>query len=655
MQPSPSLGKASEIRATPEARREFADTVRPIIQALARVIATDRRAVVLANQKAEILLANVSAQRLVIAQDQLLSHYDWPELCAKARRAGSVPAKWTSAEQEFEGELVHIPMGPAEGFLLRLAESDQESTWLRNRSRAAMLMRVAHDLRTPIQSLLASAESLTAAHGQPEVTEDTTQRMRRAAELALDHISNVLAVVRGEQGRRGGHPDEDFSIAQEVQALIAMITPIAEARATEVTLQLNGPEDLTLHGPLRFVRALCQNLIDNSVNHGGGKVALTLTAAPLLTALPDAENEDLWSITLELRDEGGGLPPAQRAKLTEALGLAPDDTGVSAPTDRPQRPSAGLNVMAHALRQLGGKITLADRASDGAPAPEDYRGRVIGTVITVTFSLPRAPDMTARPAPLPAATTPLAGRKILLVEDSPSSRDWLCHVLQSAGAEVLVAGSGPECLAMVARSEIAANLDLVLTDVTLPRMSGIELAARLRRGDPGAAVIWRGKVVGLTAHADDKIRAACLQAGMVHMLEKPLRPAMLCQTLEAILAGDPLRSPDAPAQTLAHDPRVTEDLIAQLGTETAQRFMRRALTEATTILGDLSAEGVVPDTGRRLHAATGACGLTGLREIELALRAIELAVEGGKDPSSLLARLQTALTKAEHFIEALQP
>lgn len=655
MQHSPSREKASDARATPEARREFADTVRPIIQALARVIATDRRAVVLANQKAEILLANVSAQRLLIAQDQLLSHYDWPALCTKARRAGSVPAKWRHAEQEFEGELVHVPLGPAEGFLLRLAESDQESTWLRNRTRAAMLMRVAHDLRTPIQSLLASAESLTGATGQPQITEETTLRMRRAAELALDHISNVLAVVRGEQGRRGGHPDEDFSIAQEVQALIAMITPIAEARATEVSLTVNGPEDLTLHGPLRFVRALCQNLIDNSVNHGGGKVALTLSAAPLLAALPDADGEDLWSIKLELRDEGGGLPPAQRAKLTEALGLSPDEPGTAAPSDPASRPSAGLNVMAHALRQLGGQITLADRASDGAPAPEGYKGRVIGTIITVTFSLPRAPDMAARPDTLPATAAPLAGRTILLVEDSPSSRDWLCHVLQSAGAEVLVAGSGPECLAMVARSEVASQLDLVLTDVTLPRMSGIELAARLRRGDPGAAVIWRGKVVGLTAHADETIRAACLQAGMVHMLEKPLRPATLCQTLEAILAGEPLRNADTQPQTLAHDPRVTEDLIAQLGSETAQRFMRRALHEATTILGDLSAEGVVPDTGRRLHAATGACGLTGLREIELALRAIELAVEGGTNPNPLLPRLQSALTKAEQFIEELRP
>ena len=639
-------------------RKDLADSVRPILQALARVIVTDRRAVALANQKGEILLANVSAQRLNIVQTALLTRFDWPDLCARARRAGSIAATWQEGEQNFDGEVVHVPLGPAEGYMLRLSESDQESTWLRNRARAAMLTRVAHDLRTPIQSLLASADSLTRAPDQAQPMAGNAD-IKRAAELALDHISNVLAVIRGEQNSKGGQPDEDFRIADEVANLIAMVQPIADARATEVSLTVDAPKDLTLRGPIRFVRALCQNLIDNSVNHGGGRVDLHLSCAPLSTALPIDDTEDeVWRVQLDLRDEGGGLPPAQRARLADALGLAIEDPGPQISSET-KRPSAGLNVLAHALRQLGGRITIQDRGRDGAALKPDGDSRVIGTIFTVTFSLPRAitrPSTAAPPDSTPGKT-PLAGRTIVLVEDSPSSRDWLTHVLQTAGAEALPVGSGPEALALLSRTDVASRVDLVLTDVTLPRMNGIELAARLRAGDPASAVNWRGKVVGLTAHADDRIRTACLQAGMVCVLEKPIPPNTLSRTLANILKGaspKATKAPTAPTAEAPLNPTVTVDLVEQIGTERTRTFMHRALAEARSVLEDLLAEGVGPDTARRLHAATGACGLTGLQLVEKKLRAIELSVNSTQSvPAALSDSLCEALDLTRLEIEGI--
>lgn len=639
-------------------RKDLADSVRPILQALARVIVTDRRAVALANQKGEILLANVSAQRLNIAQSEVLSRFNWPDLCGRARRAGSIAATWQEGDQTFDGEVVHVPLGRAEGFMLRLSESNQESTWLRNRARSATLMRVAHDLRTPIQSLLAASDSLMRQQGDRQVDRGDGG-IRRAAELALDHISNVLAVIRGEQNLKGGQPDEDFRIAEEVTSLIAMVQPIANARATEVSLTVDAPKDLTLHGPIRFVRALCQNLIDNSVNHGGGRVDLHLSCTPLGSALvADETGDEIWRIRLELMDEGGGLPPAQRARLAEALGLPVDDPGPQiATTDK--RPSAGLNVLAHALRQLGGRIEIADRGRDGAALEPGSDGRVIGTLFTVTFSLPRAEtrsSVAAVPDRSPGQS-PLAGRTILLVEDSPSSRDWLTHVLQVAGAEALPVGSGPEALALLSRHEVAARVDLVLTDVTLPRMNGIELATRLRAGDPASAVTWSGKVVGLTAHADDRIRTACLQAGMVCVLEKPIQPNTLSRTLASILDGTPLKvaAPAAPpAAKVALNPTVAADLFEQIGVDRTRTFMQRALSEARSVLDDLLAEGVGPDTGRRLHAATGASGLTGLQLVEKRLRDIEMSVNSTHAvPEVLCDALAAALNETHQMIEAL--
>ncbi|MBC7476590.1 MAG: response regulator [Pseudorhodobacter sp.] len=513
--------------------------------------------------------------------------------------------------------------------MLRLAETDQEATWLRNRSRAAMLMRVAHDLRTPIQALLASADALSKNPATSPQADDGA-RTRRAAELALDHISNVLAVIRGEQNQKGGQPDEDFQIADEVGSLVAMMEPVARARATEISLTLDVPADLTLIGPLRFVRALCQNLLDNSVNHGGGRVDLRLTCAPTAASLPgEGAIGEIWRVSLELKDEGGGLPAVQRARLGEALGLAPEDV---APTSgiASRRPSAGLDVMVHALRQLGGKITISDRGSDGTAIKPGIQSRVIGTVFNVAFSLPRAPSMISTlPTDHLSEHSPLSGRTILVVEDSPSSRDWLTHVLQTAGAQVHPVGSGAEALARLSRDECAARVELVLTDVTLPRMNGIELATHLLAGDPASAVRWRGKVVGLTAHADDRIRASCLKAGMVCVLEKPIQPRTLIRNLSEILQGVALKQlPDAAAPLLGDvlNVKALAGLIEQLGIANLRSFMHRALGEARSVLDELQKDGIGPDTGRRLHAATGACGLTGLHLVEKRLRALELGL-----------------------------
>lgn len=654
--PAPAEPQGNPARGS---RRDMAAALRPILQALARLIATDRRAVVLASQKGEILLANPPAQRLNVVQEALIAQLDWPALCQRARRAGSVAAEWQAGGQSFVGEVVHVPLGKAEGYMLRLSETDQEATWLRNRARAAMLTRVAHDLRTPIQALLASAEALTRPQDGPP-PEEVAAGLRRAAELALDRISHVLAVVRGEQSQKGGQPDEDFRILDEVENLIAMVEPIAGARATDVRLLADVPAGLTLRGPLRFVRALCQNLLDNSVNHGGGRVELRLACTPLAGALPGGDpaedtGGELWRVQLELLDEGGGLPPAQRARLAEALGLPGEELAAVAGGGRP---SAGLNVLAHALRQLGGQISIADRGSDGGVLEPGSGGRVIGTVFTVTFSLPRAPQMPKPVAPgRGQAGAPLDGRRILLVEDSPSSRDWLIHVLQGAGAVVHPAGSGAEALALLSRQDGAAEAELVLTDVTLPRMTGIELTRRLLEGDPAAANPWRGKVVGLTAHADDRIRKACLAAGMVAVLEKPISPDVLCRTLAEILHGGPLK-PAAAAQDAAGaeivDRQATDELIRQLGAVNVRMFMQRAIAEARSVLDELQTDGLAPDTGRRLHAATGACGLTGLKLVEKRLRALELGVKDGlTDLVPLTMVVEQALEATSQEIDAL--
>ncbi|AJE48847.1 multi-sensor hybrid histidine kinase [Celeribacter indicus] len=635
---------------------------RASVQTIARLIATDRRPAVLANEKGEILIANAPAQRLDLDRAALTEKLDWRMLCKSALRAGSVSVSLPLDGGATEGEVVYLPLGSGAGFLLRLAETDQEATWLRNRSRAATLMRVAHDLRTPIQSLLAAADGLLdSGAASAEDRETARKQLHNAASLTLDHINNVLAVIRGEQSVAGMRPDEDFNVTEELRTLIAMIGPIARARDVELRLRLDPIEDVWAHGPVRFVRALFQNMIDNAAKYGGHDVEICLSARPLAAT---GEGRDQIAFSLVVSDTGGGLPPEQKTRLLESTGK-----GETSPTGREgaRRASAGLNVLGHALRQLGGTIEVLDRYEEEEDRSPERK--VIGTTLRATFTLD-APE--TREGAADAALTPpvadsrLDGITVLVVEDSPASRDWLRQMLGSAGATVRAAGNGIEGLALLERPDLHSEIDVILTDMTLPYMNGVEFATRVRHTGPaGAAPGWKGPIVGLTAHVGDEIRRACQKAGIARVLEKPIRPVALRKALLEVLGrDDATSSADAPAaahgeqKSAAGDPlktAVVTELIAQFGLEGAKSFMRRAHGEAESVLSRLRADGVGPDTARLLHAATGASGLTGLKAVETSLRAMEHDVaEGRTDLSEAMKNLQTSLTQTRQAIDQLE-
>ena len=637
--------------------------VRPVLQALARLIATDRRTVILATAKAEILLSNSAASRLGVTSEAILAAFDWPGLCAGARRAGSIAASARLNGTALEGELVHLPLGPTDAYLLRLAETDHEAALLRNRSRTATLLRVSHDLRTPIQSLLSAADAVFAApDAETESISARRGRMKRAAELALRHIDNVIKVIRGEMAPGDLLIDEDFNLVEEVRGILDMVEPIAVARGAEIAFAEAPDPDIRVRGPLRFVRALMQNLIDNSVKHGGHRIEIALTCRRRGPPARDV------AITVEVADSGGGLPPAQKARLLGGLDAKPTSkTDPPANDETAARPSAGLNVLAHALSQLGGKIEVLDRGADGQPVggPADP---VSGTILKVHFSLPAA-ETSRETGPRAEAT--LKGVTILVVEDSPSSRDWLVATLRHAGVSVEAVGSGAKALEILRNANAARNIDLLLTDMTLPQMSGVDLVRQIRKEQASGGILWHGKMLGLTAHVDDRLREACLALGMIRLLEKPIRHSQLRQSIQRALAPEQAAEPADPAgfSRQAGTPEaadagqritpplsgaVVAELIDHMTLSGAKSFMQRALSEAQAALDDIRDHGIRDDTGRMLHAATGASGLTGLTLLERRLRGLELAVEqAGTRLDAECAALETAISTTAGAIEQL--
>jgi CheY-like chemotaxis protein len=119
--------------------------------------------------------------------------------------------------------------------------------------------------------------------------------------------------------------------------------------------------------------------------------------------------------------------------------------------------------------------------------------------------------------------------QILLVEDNPINQKLATRLLEKAGHTVTLAGNGREALVCVG----SATFDMVLMDVQMPEMDGLEATAEIRRQEAGTP--RRLPIVALTAHALVGDRERCLQAGMDAYVSKPVQSQLLFQTMAAVL------------------------------------------------------------------------------------------------------------------------
>jgi CheY-like chemotaxis protein len=221
-------------------------------------------------------------------------------------------------------------------------------------------------------------------------------------------------------------------------------------------------------------------------------------------------------ILLIVSDTGIGIPEDRQHLLFNAFTQVDDSrrrayggTGL------------GLAICKQLVELLGGSIAL-----------ESQPGR--GSTFTCRIDMMLA-DQAQEPTPTPIRpgidpahfAGRLAGRSVLLVEDNPINQRVMAKILGLAGLAVTVADDGEEALARLAHQ----GVDLVVMDVQMPIMDGLECTRRIRATPPFAAL----PILGLTASASVADREACLNAGMDAYCSKPVHSTDLLATIEALL------------------------------------------------------------------------------------------------------------------------
>jgi CheY-like chemotaxis protein len=351
-----------------------------------------------------------------------------------------------------------------------------------DRLKGTFLANLNHEVRTPLSGIMGMTDLLL------ETTLDEEQRdYVSTVRLCAENLFHLLNATLEYSALTAGHlklDETEFGLSEMVDSALAMEREKAEAKGLKLTATLDTALPQTIIGDAARIQDLLGHLLDNAIkftHHGSVELMLT------------REGEVL---KIEVCDTGIGIAPERQAGVFESFHQV--DSGLSR-----NYPGLGLGLalVQKLLALMGGEIAAVSELGKGS---------------TFTVRIPirlaaGSRDKTARHgAGIPA---------ILAVEDNPVGLMVLRHALKDRAVHVDTATDGGEAVQAAA----ARHYDLILMDLQMPTMDGLEATAAIRRL-PGYDHV---PILALTADYSDEIRQQCQQHGMQDFLSKPITPPAL--------------------------------------------------------------------------------------------------------------------------------
>ncbi|MFJ7282171.1 ATP-binding protein [Pseudomonas sp. NPDC099000] len=457
-----------------------------------------------------------------------------------------------------------------------------------NLAKSRFLATMSHELRTPLNGILGMAELLRGAR-LDERDGKRLDALYKAGEGLLSILNEVLYFARLEEGV--SHPEAvDFSLRQLLDEVLTLLEPRALSNDTTLHCRMDSQVADRHHGAEQFLRQVLSNLLANAIKFTeGGQVKVDVA---LLAQVPEQTGQRL---RVSVTDNGIGIAPAMQEKIFERFTQASEEV-----SQRFGGTGLGLAICKHLVQQLGGRIGVESEVGRGS---------------CFWFELTLQPASTGI-TELPTRHEPGQSLKILVVEDVALNRDVVSGLLQRDGHQVWLAEDGEQALLQCA----AQTFDLILLDVHLPGISGVELCTQIRCTEgPNRHC----RIFALTASVQPALVRGYLDAGMDGILAKPLKLKSLRQAL-AGYSPAPAPQPDDEAmdwplldthRTLLGEQKL-QGLLAVLRDSISQH--REALTEA--IEADDCTE-----VAHLAHRLAGSSDSLGFRALATVLRALEEA------------------------------
>jgi len=487
-----------------------------------------------------------------------------------------------------------------------------------NLAKSQFLANMSHEIRTPLNGVLGIAQVL-AETNLSALQSEYLEMIQVSGQSLLQILNDVLDFSKMEAGRM-----EIQEVAFQPKLIVRTLSSLFDLKAKEKGLvfkmQVEGtlPESL-VGDPLRIQQILV-NLVGNAVKFTTkGHVTLTLT----LPAGSDPAHPRLCAV---IEDTGIGMTQDQLAKLFQPFVQAEASTA-----QRFGGTGLGLTISKHLVELMGGDLEVTSHPG-------------FGSVFRV--SIPVEIATTALATPVAEPSIPIPGIRILLVEDGPINQVVAKALLEKAGALVSVQSNGRAAVEAVRRAP--GDYDLILMDVQMPEMNGID-ATRMLRRELKVTI----PIIALTAGAMADERIACLEAGMDDFLAKPFQRTEILATVAKYHRTSSKAGATAQGEQPVSVSELEEvlDFDHELFVEIMQMF-QESLPDRIQKLTSAWESGDSATLGQLLHSLMGTSGSVGARRISQACVEVQTSVTQD-DREKTSEKLQELFHQMREFLKAL--
>ncbi|MDD5297505.1 MAG: CHASE domain-containing protein [Rhodocyclaceae bacterium] len=375
-----------------------------------------------------------------------------------------------------------------------------------SRAKSTFLATMSHELRTPMNAIMGMT-ALAQKRATDPAQSDQLCKVSQASRQLLAIINDILDISRIESDQLTLEQSE-FDLAGVLGTLAGLVSPSASDKGLALRTDL-APElgRLRLKGdPLRLGQILL-NLTNNAVK-------FTTEGAVSVQARLLEETPDRVLLRFEVRDTGIGMSEEEQKRI-----FAPFEQADGSRTRRYGGTGLGLAISKRLAGLMGGDMGVASQLGSGS-------------TFWFTVRLARGEPSTGTPDGVQSAEEQIracySGARVLLVEDEPVNQEVSRELLKEAGLTVDLAEDGAEAV----DKATTGNYDLVLMDIRMPKVDGLEAAQRIHR-IPGREKLI---IIAMTANAFAEDRQKCLAAGMNDFIAKPVEPELLFSTLLKWLA-----------------------------------------------------------------------------------------------------------------------